>query len=123
MMVNLNVVGFYDRYLDKWREPINLPNPFYLFIENNNVLENTPINHYVSLDIENALWNRHSEFQDVIIDSIRFVSNDDKDLLVEKIIITPKKDKIHFVLGTEKDISEINGPHFVNKQFYLKLSS
>jgi len=51
-MVNLTVLAFYDRFGDKWREPINLPNPFYLKVQGHSLLENEPINHEVSLDIQ-----------------------------------------------------------------------
>ena len=27
-MVGLNVLGFYDKYQNKWRESLNIPNPF-----------------------------------------------------------------------------------------------
>ena len=35
-MVGLNVLGFYDRYQNKWRESLNIPNPFFaeIFIDN-----------------------------------------------------------------------------------------
>ena len=47
-LVGLNVVGFYDKYKDKWRESINLPNPFYLKIHNYSVLENKIRNHKIN---------------------------------------------------------------------------
>lgn len=32
-LVGLNVVGFYDKFQDKWRESLNAPNAFYVEIK------------------------------------------------------------------------------------------
>ena len=54
-LVALNVAGFYDRYKNLWRETINLPNPFYIYVKNNidscSVLENEHCSHSISLAI------------------------------------------------------------------------
>ena len=34
-MVGLNMLGVYDRYKDKWRESVNLVNPFYILASSN----------------------------------------------------------------------------------------
>lgn len=119
-MVALNVLGFYDRYLDKWRESLNAPNPIYFLTSFNDVKQSVlikeTIDHQISLNIYDATFTRESEFDDVIIKSIRFLSSNHKDLLVHHYIVKAKKDgllKIEFKV--DLDIYEINGPHYQNK--------
>ena len=51
-LVGLNVVGFYDKFQDKWRESLNAPNAFYVEIKNHTVF-NSPINHEQKLNLKN----------------------------------------------------------------------
>lgn len=116
-LVALNVAGFYDRYKDKWRETINLPNPFYIHVNNNfedcSLLVNTAKNHQISLDIEKALFKRKTEFNTLEICSERFVStfNDDSLLLHFK-IRAKKEQEVIIDIGLDPLIWDINGPHF-----------
>ena len=121
-MVSLNVVGVYDRYKKLWRESINMPNPFKVLLSkgdyNYSVLENSPISHYQQLDIKHAVFSRHTEFEDIIIDTERFIPITNQNLLLFKYIITAKNDvNLKVNLGTDDDIYEINGPHFKSKKF------
>ncbi|MBO6280129.1 MAG: ATP-binding cassette domain-containing protein [Bacilli bacterium] len=124
-MVSLNVLGLYDQYQDKWRESINLPNPFsiHTYIDNReqNVLINPPLNHKISLNIFDATFSRETEFEDSIIKSTRFVSSDERNLLVNRYVVTSKKEAtIDINLKVDLDIYEINGPHFVSKEIEIK---
>lgn len=124
-MVSLNVLGLYDQYQDKWRESINLPNPFsiHTYIDNKeqNVLINPPLNHKISLNIFDAAFSRETEFEDSIIKSTRFVSSDERNLLVNRYVVTSKKEAtININLKVDLDIYEINGPHFVSKEIEIK---
>ena len=115
-MVGLNVAGFYDRYEDKWRESVNIPNPFYVEINNHNILKNKYISHYQKLDISNALFHRRTEYDDLVIESSRFVCFEPNNHIVFRYKIYLKKDKmISLKIGTDTDIYEINGPHFRSK--------
>ncbi len=120
-MVGLNVVGLYDRYKKLWRESINMPNPFKVILSNDSylysVLENKPIEHSQSLDLKHAVFSRHTEYEEIIIDSERFIPITKQNLLLFKYTITAKCDtKFHVSLGTDDDIYEINGPHFKSKK-------
>ena len=119
-MVGLNVLGVYDRYLDKWRESINLPNPFYVLVkgkEDYSLLKKTPKEHEISLDIEHALFNRSTSFDDISVNSTRFVSYLDKNLLGMRYAIKANKDiDLEVIFGLDLDIFDINGPHFKDKQ-------
>ncbi len=120
-MVGLNVLGLYDRYQDKWRESINLPNPLHYIPCFNGkeykIDENNYINHHLKLDIFKATLSRYSEYDNLIISSKRFLSSVNKNLLVHRYILKAKEDgqyKIFFNVDT--DIYEINGPHFRKKE-------
>ena len=120
--VALNVPGFYDRYQKLWRETINLPNPFHIKvktnIENCSVLENSPLSHQISLDIEHALFSRQSVFASLIIDSERFVSSVNENLLGLKYCLKAKEDiDVELYVGLDDNIWDINGPHFKNKKY------
>ena len=120
--VALNVPGFYDRYQKLWRETVNLPNPFHIKvktnIENCSVLENSPLSHQISLDIEHALFSRQSVFASLIIDSERFVSSVNENLLGLKYCLKAKEDiDVELYVGLDDNIWDINGPHFKNKKY------
>ena len=76
-LVGLNLVGTYDKYLDKWRESLNLPNPFHIrcYIDEKLVSTeaNKPINHEMNLDLKHAIFKRKTIFKDCIITSERFI--------------------------------------------------
>jgi len=119
-MVNLTVLAFYDRFGDKWREPINLPNPFYLKVQGHSLLENEPINHEVSLDIQHGVFARETEYEDLRLHSQRIVVSDQKNLLIEKYRLEATKDTtLDMILGMDEEIAEINGPHFQKKEFFI----
>ena len=120
-IVGLNVLGFYDRYEDKWREPINLPNP--LFFKTSfdglsyDTLETSPISHNLELNIYDATLSRYSEFDNLIISSMRFLSSVRKDLLVHQYKVKAKKEGLMRIrFKVDLDIYDINGPHFKNKK-------
>ena len=123
-LVNLNVLAFYDKYQDKWREPINLPNPLSIVTSVNDVPQSVllkePISHRVELDIFNATFSRLTKYKDVTISSTRFLSSKDKNLLVSCYKVRVHNDvKINIELKVDLDINEINGPHFLNKQINI----
>ena len=118
--VGLNVSGFYDRYQKLWRETVNLPNPFFVKIKGCSILEKEPLSHQISLDIEKAIFSRHSEFDSLIINSERFVSNEEDNLLGFFYRLEATKDiDVELYVGMDDDIWDINGPHFKKKKYRL----
>ena len=116
-LVNFTALGFYDKYQDLWREPINLPNPFYFHVDGGSILEDDIVDHKVELDIKNAVFARFSTFKTVKIESKRFVSSFNKDLLVEEYKVISLCDQtLNISFGLDTDISEINGPHYITKR-------
>ncbi len=120
-MVGLNALAFYDQYQDKWREPVNLPNPFFVLAESGSraysVLNEKPLSHEVRLDLEDALFSRHTDFGEVEITSSRFLSMEERDLLACTYTLRAKKDiALSLTMGLDLDIYESNGPHFKSKK-------
>lgn len=123
--VGLNIVGFYDRYSSKWRESVNVANPIYIKSYFNDkclsVLENTPLNHNITLDTEKRVFSRKIEFDDAIITSSRFVSATKDNLIGFEYKLTAKSAGEYSILaGIDALIDEINGPHFATKKVYRK---
>lgn len=124
-LVGLNVVGFYDQYQDKWRESVNLPNPFFVRVYDENevfsVLENTPLYHEQKLDILHATHRRKTVYPALSIHSKRFVSCAHDQLLGLEYVIEAKDTKeIQIDIGLDLDIYEINGPHFDKKEIKMR---
>ena len=112
-MVGLNVVGVYDQYLDKWRESINMPNPFFVKLLDYNIFNNNHLNHYIELDIKHALFKRNTEFTNLVIKAERFISQTIQNTIIFKYTIEAKEDVDTIVtFGMDLNIYEINGPHF-----------
>ena len=124
-LVGLNVVGFYDKYQDKWRESVNLPNPFYVTVKDEfktySVLEEETIFHQVKLDISKAIFSRKSEFKNIIISSKRFLScHNDQTLDLEYKITSKIDNQLEVTIGLDLDLYEINGPHYITKEVFIE---
>lgn len=124
-LCGLNIVGFYDQYKDLWRESLNMPIPFYVLVKGKDkvysVLESKPQGHQVSLDLEKAIFARKTDFEDLIIESERFVAQSEENTILMKYKIRFKKDlNVNITLGIDPNIYEINGPHFAKTKFQAK---
>jgi nigerose phosphorylase len=124
-MVELNVVGFYDRYQDKWRESVNAPNPFFIKVaaggEPRDLLRAKPLSHQIELDFKNAIFTRKTVFSDLEIASERFVSSAKDDTLCEKYTLTAKKEiNLQVNYGLDGRLYECNGPHYRERRFLVR---
>ncbi|MCM1556851.1 MAG: hypothetical protein NC087_04880 [Anaeroplasma bactoclasticum] len=120
-IVGLNIIGFYDRYKDKWRESLNAPNPFFVHVKSKDtsfsVLDLKPIQHTQSLDLKRAIFKRYTEFDNLTIRSERFVSQVEENVLCMKYQIICKVDlDLEISIGLDTDVYEINGPHYKSKK-------
>lgn len=112
-----SMVGFYDQYQDKWREPVAYPNPFHLEIS----YQGKKISYQKTaqtLDLKNGLYRRDSNgaFGNLVTE--RFASRVKEKLIGEKISFSCKKEGTYtFVLGMDDKIQDINGPHFKEKEY------
>ena len=123
-MVGLNVVGVYDQYKDKWKESLNMPNPFFALLKSEDkqfsVLRNIHLDHQVTLDLSKAMFKRKTTYNEVEIKSERFVSHYHDNLLAMKYEVKALKDiKLNLTIGMDENIYEINGPHFPLKEITL----
>ncbi len=114
------MAGLYDQVDDKWREPVNAPNGFYVKIYCDDkpitVFDSEIDEHSQILNIKKALHRRSTSFKsnnnNIKINSERFLSADDIHLMVMKYSLkTSKNCKIRIETGIDGDVWDINGPH------------
>lgn len=112
-----SMVGFYDQYQDKWREPVAYPNPFHLEISYQGKkisFKKTRQN----LDLNQGLYIRNSQGIHGDLKTTRFASRVREKLIAEKISFRCKKEGTYtFILGMDDKIIDINGPHFKEKEY------
>lgn len=123
-MKGLNLVGVYDKYEDKWRESINMPDPLFLrtFVENSeeDIKTADSLCHNMSLHLEKGYFSRKSSFPNYCISSERFLSFERDNLLASKIEIEAKHShSFSFHYGLDLNVYEINGPHLENRSIYV----
>ena len=119
LMPALNLLGVYDQYLDKWRESINMPNPFKVQINNQSFVYtiDKAISHKQILDINKGLHSRITKFNDLEIKSERFIPFTSDNKILFKYQIKAIEDiQISVKIEMDLDIYEINGPHFKQKE-------
>lgn len=119
-MKGFNIVGVYDQYENKWRESLNLADPlsFRTFFNEKEEDVNSidPEEHSLNLILDEEVLYRKSVFRDYVIETERFLSFSDDDVLAVRVKITANSDgKFTFEYGMDTDIYDINGPHFKDK--------
>lgn len=116
-----NLPFLYDQNGGKWRETVNAPNPLYskVFINGKelNPTKFLPFKHSLCLNMKCGELHRVTQWQIdnavVTIETIRFASFDNPNLLCEKMIITSSSDtEAELIYGIDCDVWDINGPHF-----------
>lgn len=120
----ITLSGVYDRFGEKWREPVNAPNCLHTrFSFNDTVLEipcGEPDRHRVEIDYRHGNYRRETDFGPVRLRSERFVSMASHHLLADRFCLEIKKDGILKIrTGISTDIWDINGPHL----FDIRLTS
>jgi len=115
------VSGLYDRYGDKWREPVNAPNALSLrlYTEGNEILSlksRLLSTHEQTLDFRYGLWSRKTSWKidgvTVTARSERFASMDSPhELMMRYEIETDGKISLFAQRGIDCGVRDINGPH------------
>lgn len=118
--VALNVAGLYDGVRGKWRETVNLFNPFYLIAYCGNVAldvrgENV-LSHSCRLDIRSGVFSRTTAFSvngtRVELYSERFCSMARENVLCSRTTLKADRDiTLTLRFGVDDKIWDINGPH------------
>ena len=111
------LAGVYDQHEDDWRENLSLPNPLHFRVyqddEEISLRTKAPLSHEVQLDIEKALFHRHTEFEPFTLSSTRLLSHDDDSLLLEEITLRANRGgTFRLEYGLDRDIADMHGPHF-----------
>lgn len=128
-MVGLNLAGIYNqppRQLDPWRESVNVYNPLYTFIKiNERILHPThvqPSSHIQILDMYKGTHYRKTSYRfgrtDVMIQSERFTSQIDKDIICMKYQFMATDDiEMELYTGIDTYVFDLNGPHLERYHF------
>jgi nigerose phosphorylase len=122
-LVGLNLPGLYDQFEDKWRESVNAPNPFFTQVKFGGQVLNPlllkPIQHEQILDIKKGIHSRETSWMlnntMITIQSERFISMVQKDLMVMKYSVTVDQlAELVIETGIDGAVWDINGPHLEN---------
>lgn len=120
-MTGLIVNGIYDRQGDKWREPVNFPNPLFIQLSFEGqplTLKSDSLNSHVQkLNFRYGIFSRKTLWNckgaELTVESERFLSMSEKNILCLRYKISSSKD---ITLGISQKIDDevydANGPHF-----------
>ena len=124
-MVSLIVNGMYDRYADKWREPVNIPNPLCIRLSPRGKSgifslhdgEYKIRSHEQKIDYRYGLFSRRTTWKtdgnEITVESCRFVSMENEHLLCSKYVVTSDSDfSVSVQTLIDSDVYDCNGPHF-----------
>lgn len=121
------VSGLYDRYGDKWREPVNAPNPLSvrLFAEGDELLSLKSkylVSHGQTLNFRYGIWSRVTSWKidgvTVTVRSERFASMDSvHELLLRYEIEADGRIGLRLERGIDWAVRDINGPHLGEFRF------
>lgn len=123
------LAGVYDKYGDKWREPVTIPDLLYVSSCYNktplSVLENTPISHEQMIELDKGVHRRNTVFQlghgKATVKSCRLVSMANQHLMAQKYTISADiKGLVEVTVKLDQDIWNLNGPHLNNEKMVLK---
>ena len=127
-MPGLIVNGIYDRHGDKWREPVNFPNPLFIKLSYNGLgltLKSSDVgSHTQKLNFRYGLFERKTQWDisgtKVIVESQRFLSMRHRNLMCLKYQITSSKDiTLDIKYNIDTEVYDANGPHFEIEKTYL----
>lgn len=124
-MTGLIVNGIYDQNGDKWREPVNFPNPLFIRLlycgEGLTLRSESLKKHQQSLNFRYGLFERKTEWSikrpdsevSVCVESCRFLSMSHKNLLCLEYKISASQDiSLDMNFSINADVYDANGPHF-----------
>ena len=120
-MTGLIVNGIYDRQGDKWREPVNFPNPLFIQLS----FEGRPLtlksenlkSHVQKLNFRYGIFSRKTSWNcngaELTVESERFLSMSDKNILCQCYKITSSQNiTVGIKQKIDAEVYDANGPHF-----------
>lgn len=121
------LAGIYDKSGEGWREPVNMPNPFFVRTkidgEAANVLEREPVSHRQWLDLYRGKFGRDTAFDTpsgrCSIHTERFLSRERLQLMALKYVIQGRPGAfVEAEICLNREIWDINGPHLEEFSLY-----
>lgn len=112
----VTLAGVYDRYRDRWREPVNAPHGLFAQL----LFDGRPLlfdgagtkQHETEIDYRYGLFRRRTDFGPVRLQTERFVSMADCHLMADRLQVEAVRDgELEIRSGISADIWDINGPH------------
>ena len=112
----VTLAGVYDRYEDRWREPVNAPMPLCIrlaFGGRELALGKTePVSHRQRIDYRDGVFERETDFGGAAVFSERFAAMDHPHLMADRYRIHFSEDgEMTLRIGISAEIWDINGPH------------
>ena len=118
----VNLAGVYDRFADRWREPVNAPHPLYVRLSLDGrplaLGETEPVSHTQRIDYRRGVFSRHTDFGAAVLESERFVSLAQVHLLAARLKLCFREDgEAEIRTGISTDLWDLNGPHLFDFAF------
>ncbi len=118
----VNLAGVYDKFQDRWREPVNAPNGLFVRIFVNHKAmalgEAEPISHSLGISYRHGIFCRETDFGPVKISSERIASLAQPHLLASQMQLSFSEDcEVALHTGISTDLWDINGPHLFDYRF------
>lgn len=112
----VNLAGVYDKYQDRWREPVNAPNGLFakLFVNGKAMAlgEADPVSHSIGISYRHGIFCRETDFGPVELRSERIASLAQPHLLASRLKLCFFEDsEVALHTGISTDLWDINGPH------------
>lgn len=118
----VNLAGVYDRYQNRWREPVNAPNGLYVKVFVNGrpmaLGQAEPVSHSLAIAYRHGIFRRETDFGPVELAGERIASLARPHLLASRLALRFSEDcRVLVRTGISTDIWDINGPHLFDYRF------
>ena len=112
----ITLAGVYDRFKDRWREPVNAPQALKIVVMFNGrtmaLGKREAPRHLQTLDCRHGVFQRETDFGPVAVRSRRFVSMSQAHLMADRFEARfLEEGDAELRVGISTDIWDINGPH------------
>ena len=118
----VNLAGVYDRFEDRWREPVNAPRGLFCRLTLNGkplaLGAAEPLGHRQEIDYRRGVFRRETDFGPAEISGERIASLAEPHLLAARLVFRFASDgEAELRIGISTDIWDINGPHLFDFRF------
>ena len=118
----VNLAGVYDRFGERWREPVNAPNGLFCRLSLNGELlalgRRAPRSHRQRIDYRRGLLERETDFGPAAVSGERFLSLARSHLMADRLSFRfAAAGEAELRIGISTEIWDINGPHLFDFAF------